>query len=231
MGVKISNLPIIVTPALSDIFPVVQSGITYQESFTQLSSLFATSGSNSNITSLSGLTTPLSIAQGGTASATGNPTFVSVAFSPTTGGIVGTATNDSAGAGTVGQFINSVILTGSAVALTTNTAANITSISLSAGDWDVWGTLWLAPAAGTITTTIAVAVSQTTGTMPTTPAIGTSIQMIRGLSTAATEVCILEAPTTRISIGGTTTIYLVAYVTFTTSTMGGYGSLCARRVR
>jgi hypothetical protein len=66
MGVKISSLPIIVTPALSDVFPVVQAGVTYKESFTQLSSLFATAGANSNITSLSGLTTPLSAAQGGT---------------------------------------------------------------------------------------------------------------------------------------------------------------------
>lgn len=56
MGVKISNLPAIVTPALTDIFPVVQSGVTYKESFTQLSSLFATSGANSNITSMTGLT-------------------------------------------------------------------------------------------------------------------------------------------------------------------------------
>jgi hypothetical protein len=71
MGVKISNLPIIVTPALSDVFPVVQAGVTYKESFTQLTSLFATSGANSNITSLSGLSTPLSVGQGGTGSATG----------------------------------------------------------------------------------------------------------------------------------------------------------------
>jgi hypothetical protein len=56
MGIKISQLPVIATPALGDIFPVVQSGVTYQESFTQLSSLFATAGANSNITSLTGLT-------------------------------------------------------------------------------------------------------------------------------------------------------------------------------
>lgn len=66
MGIKISALPSIVTPSMSDIFPVVQSGVTYKESFTQLSSLFATAGVNSNITSLSGLTTPLSADQGGT---------------------------------------------------------------------------------------------------------------------------------------------------------------------
>lgn len=44
------------TPALTDVFPIVQAGVTYKESFTQLTSLFATSGANSNITSMTGLT-------------------------------------------------------------------------------------------------------------------------------------------------------------------------------
>lgn len=39
-GIKISNLPSIVTPLISDIFPVVQGGVTYKESGSQLSTLF-----------------------------------------------------------------------------------------------------------------------------------------------------------------------------------------------
>lgn len=42
MGIKISNLPAIVTPELTDIFPVVQGGVTYKESITQLSTLLVT---------------------------------------------------------------------------------------------------------------------------------------------------------------------------------------------
>jgi hypothetical protein len=56
MGVKISALPIIVTPALSDVFPVVQGGVTYKESCTQLSTLFGLVGVNTQITSMTGLT-------------------------------------------------------------------------------------------------------------------------------------------------------------------------------
>lgn len=41
MGVKISNLPSIVTPNLTDIFPVVQNGVTYKETCTQLSALLS----------------------------------------------------------------------------------------------------------------------------------------------------------------------------------------------
>jgi len=41
-GVKISALPEIVAPALTDVFPVVQGGVTYKETCTQLAALIAT---------------------------------------------------------------------------------------------------------------------------------------------------------------------------------------------
>ncbi len=56
MGIKISELLPVATPALSDVFPIVQSGVTYKESFTQLTSLFATAPVNDNITSMTALT-------------------------------------------------------------------------------------------------------------------------------------------------------------------------------
>lgn len=51
MGVKISNLPAIVAPGLSDVFPVVQSGVTYKETVAQLATLLNTSGSIPSFTS------------------------------------------------------------------------------------------------------------------------------------------------------------------------------------
>ncbi len=60
MGVKINSLPPIAAPALSDVFPVVQSGVTYKETITQLSTLLSTVSANfpvnTNITSMTGLT-------------------------------------------------------------------------------------------------------------------------------------------------------------------------------
>lgn len=44
-GIKISGLPVIASPALSDTFPVVQSGVTYEESCTQLQTLLTGTGS------------------------------------------------------------------------------------------------------------------------------------------------------------------------------------------
>src|SRR5260221_11377663 len=54
---------------------------------------------------------------------------------------VGSTTNDSAVAGNIGEIVTATLATGSAVVLTTNTTANVTSISLTAGDWDVTGTV------------------------------------------------------------------------------------------
>lgn len=48
MGIKISALPAIVTPALTDVFPVVQGSVTYKETITQLSALIAVSGGTVN---------------------------------------------------------------------------------------------------------------------------------------------------------------------------------------
>jgi hypothetical protein len=59
------------------------------------------------------------------------------------GQLPGTATNDSAAAGDVGEYVSSVIATGSATSFTTATAKNITSISPTAGDWDVQGECWI----------------------------------------------------------------------------------------
>lgn len=102
MGVKISALPVIATPAMTDVFPVVQSGVTYKETFTQLSSLFATAGANSNITSLSGLTTPLSVPQGGTGLATATAYAVLVGGTTTVNPFQSVAS-----VGTTGQVLTS----------------------------------------------------------------------------------------------------------------------------
>lgn len=229
MGVKISNLPVIVTPALTDVFPVVQGGVTYQESFTQFTSLFATAGANANITSLSGLTTPLSIAQGGTGSATGDPVFHSVAFSPTTRGIVGTLTNDAADVGFVGEFIESTVLIGASVALTTATPADITSIALTPGDWDVCGTVWTNPNVATTTSSTACWTSSVSATIPTAPHEGGFC--LYQFATVAGAAVGVPAGERRYSLAVNTTVYLSISVAFAVNTNAAYGYIRARRAR
>src|SRR5262245_50475602 len=69
--------------------------------------------------------------------------------------LTGTTTNDNAATGKIGEYLESEILIGSHVQLTNATAANITSLSLTAGDWNVWGQVNTDPAATTTTSLVA----------------------------------------------------------------------------
>lgn len=164
---------------------------------------------------------------GGTTAAAGSFTTLSASSTITpsqTAGIVGTTTNNSANAGSVGEYITA---TGTAVSLSTGTVANITSISLTAGDWDVQGNVTYNPAGTTIVQGGGAGVNTTSVTLPADP-LDTHMGAVNyGTGTAPS----LIAPVQRILIASTTTVYLVAYANFTTSTCTATGIIRARRVR
>ncbi len=234
MGIKISALPSVAVPALTDVFPIVQAGVTYKETVTQLSALIggvvsgSIIGTANQITVTPGvgnvtLSTPQDIAT------TSDVTFGSVAFNPTTKGIVGTATNNNTGTGYVGEFVSSVIAAASAVSVLTAAATNLTSISLTAGDWDLWGNITFLTAATTSVTNTASWISSTSATIPDASVLASHIfsAVAPGLNSTFTEV----APCLRFSLSGTTTIYITGYVQFTVSTMTMCGGIYARRRR
>lgn len=150
----------------------------------------------------------------------------------------GTATNDSAAAGVIGQVLSISRLKSAAVSATTATSLNVTAaaLSLTAGDWDVSGAIGFLPAATTSVTILQAAISKTTAALPASDTLGvpTSGEVTMQVSTAANVMVsdtLVPLPTTRISLAGTTSIFLVANATFSVSTLTVYGSLNARRVR
>lgn len=145
------------------------------------------------------------------------------------GQYLGTATNDNASVGNVGEFISSEIGSGSAVSLTTGVYANITSISLTAGDWDIWGGITFAPAGTTVMGSAVATLSTVSATRPATPNGGAFNQIIATFTTGQGQV--LPTGMMRLSISSPTTVYLVAFSNFTTSTCSAYGGIYARRVR
>ena len=148
---------------------------------------------------------------------------------PIEAGLVCSATNDSAAASKLGQYISSSVLVGSSVSLTSTVAANVTSISLTAGDWDVAATVIYNPAAGTTTTFKQWGISQTSATQPTLGAENNG-----GFSTQAWAAGTTDSFTAgpmRISLASTTTVYLVAQATFAVDTNSVYGFIGARRPR
>jgi hypothetical protein len=137
-------------------------------------------------------------------------------------GIVGTTAANNAAAGSVGEFV-SANAAGGSVPLTTAVAANITSISLTAGDWDVDGNSNFAFSAASAVTVIA-AISATSATLP--PGVFQGSLQGSTLTNAT-----LPTGTTRFSLAATTTIFLVGFASFAGVTCNGGGFIRARRVR
>lgn len=151
------------------------------------------------------------------------------------GQVPGETSTGSASSGNVGEYISANVASGSAISLTNNTAANIASISLAAGDWDVQGTVYYTGGATTNVQYMVSSISTASGALdlgvgnfgllvgfnsvPYSPTSGSAV----GLS--------VVSPTVRKSLASTTTIYLVAQSGFGTSTTSAYGFIRARRVR
>lgn len=133
------------------------------------------------------------------------------------GGIAGRTTAPAAG--TVGELVSQTPVT---TGLTTNTATSVSSISLTAGVWDITGSCQCTPSA--TMTVVAVAVNATTNTLPGAPLFAT-VQSTSSLSTTC-----LTAPTLRVVLTSTTTYYLVVLADFTSGTVSALPMLRATRI-
>lgn len=144
------------------------------------------------------------------------------------GQLPGTTTNDSAAAGKVGELISSTITFANKISLTSGVVVNLTSISLTAGDWDVASVTYHPVGATTVITSIDSSISATTAAIDFTAG---SFNEIGPPITAGWISITLPISPKQISLSGTTTIFLVVASTFTTSTMQAWGTIRARRVR
>lgn len=161
-------------------------------------------------------------------SATGTSLALSGAFTPnSTAGIVGTTTNDSATAGSVGEYISSNVVLGSATPLSTASATGIASIPLTAGDWDVRLQAGFLNASATVTL-YSSSISLTNGTNDTT--LGRFAQLPVSLSSNSNIVTLPIVPA-RFSLAAPATVYAVYTATFSAGSVGGFGIISARRVR
>lgn len=146
---------------------------------------------------------------------------------PLAGQVPGTSTNDNSAAGKVGEVILSTVAV-STVSLSTGTAANITSISLTAGDWDVYGLIDYHPGGSTTASYLQGGISQTSGTLGSQETIASDpFAIAAGLGVDPGIV----VPPQRVNLASTTTVYLVAKAGFALSTLTGGGILWARRAR
>jgi hypothetical protein len=140
--------------------------------------------------------------------------------------IRGTTTNDSAATGIVGEYIESIISSGTAYPAT-NTWGDLTSISLTAGDWDVQFNPVFTQDTSLTTSGLLAGVSSSSATLPS----GAAERAHSPSGPNGNSDLSIAPPVTRISLASTTTIYGVATGIFSAGTMSAYGFIRARRVR
>ena len=146
-------------------------------------------------------------------------------------GIVGVTGGGAAAAGIDGQVISSLVPIGSAVSIATSgTAVNVTSVSLTAGDWDVEGSVNFVAGSATIVGGALHEVGFNTTTV-TLPVDGSEVYL--SAPTLTTTSANFGTPVQRkvYNVSSTTTVYLVANGTFTAGTEKVYGTITARRIR
>lgn len=162
---------------------------------------------------------------------TGANTVFAGTITPTqTGGIVGTTTNNDVQAGSVGELITASLAVGSQINLTNNVPANIISISLTAGDWDVSGVLHFNYGA---TDSVGFLIGSTSSTSATHGAVDTQTQLVfpsAGQVNGNQTPHRMSVPMNRFKLSGTTTVFLVATAAFT-GAYNAHGMIRARRVR
>ena len=125
--------------------------------------------------------------------------------------IVGTVANDNAAAGSVGEYLTAA---GSAVSISNTTATNCTSRALTAGDYDVWGSITFTPGATTTVTIVQAGLNTTSATIPSAGNLWT---LQGSLTTGATQSA--AVPYQRVKLTSSGTVYLVGFAAFGVSTM------------
>jgi hypothetical protein len=166
--------------------------------------------------------------------------------------ITGSATNDSACAGCVGQFVSSrtdalanqtaannadgSVVT-SAPLLTTAVPNNVTQILLGAGDWDCRGDAALQDVSGAVTIFSLWTSIQNQNAVPPQQVVNTngaglnhSYVSLQAASVTSPNWA-LATGSARYSLAAATSVYLNTVATFASGTVGAQGVLDCRRMR
>lgn len=144
----------------------------------------------------------------------------------------GTSTNDNAASGYIGETIPFELASGSAVSLTSGTAKDIGTLTLTAGDWMVfWNPMFHPAATTTISTVLGWINIANANVYPGAPNGGGVVKQTFPSAFTPNDELILGRCSKRVSLSGTTTINLGAIGYFSGSTLGGYGQGIAVRIR
>ncbi|GAB2885949.1 hypothetical protein GCM10027093_21270 [Paraburkholderia jirisanensis] len=133
--------------------------------------------------------------------------------------INGVTNGSNALAGSVGEYVTA---TGTGVSMSSGVNNTVASIPLSAGDWDVWGNVEFAQTGGALSTVLVTSISQGSASIASAPN-----RAVSQFSTSLPQT--VTPPMQRVSIAGSSTVFLMAVPTFTGGTLTATGFIAARR--
>lgn len=161
-----------------------------------------------------------------TTSSSGVPSIDTTNFSVLSTGVQmkGNNTNTTPPSGFIGEQVRSFVASASSVNIPALTATNITSISLTAGIWDVSCVLMFKGTPGTATA-CGASISTTSATLGT----GGDNYITFPSAPSSSGDLGLTIPSYRLTLSGTTTVYLVGLCAFLSGSCSGYGRISATR--
>lgn len=221
-----STSPTITTPTLTS--PIIGTGI-FDSNGNEIFLFTATASAVNDVTFANAATgnSPTFTASGG------DTNIILTLNGKGTGGVAlkGTGTNNNAASGQIGEIVYSNVVSGSAIALTSGIAANITSISLTAGDWDLSAVGCTNVGGSTTTSAYNFWINTVSASFPASNTNLTPIVGANAIPTNTGQVFNVALPAGRISLPSTTTLYFSVQATFAASTLSAYGWVMARRAR
>ena len=144
--------------------------------------------------------------------------------------LVGVTDGSNAAAGNVGEYVSSLIHPSPGVSITNNVTKTITQITLQAGDWDLWGELFV----NNNVVTYAEAALSTATTFPALtafPADGASAAAFNQIDISDGDSPTLNLGPMRVNITSPATFFLITSALFSTGTATAGGAIRARRRR
>jgi len=138
--------------------------------------------------------------------------------------IYGNGTNSAPISGQLGEQVRATVAQGTPVSLSNGTAADVTSISIGAGTWDISAVIGFTGTSA-VATTFTGSVNTTTGTLGT---LGDNSVTVQAASLAINDMSV-TIPSWRLTTASTT-VYLVAKSDFGAGTVNAYGRISATRV-
>lgn len=155
-----------------------------------------------------------------------NVVTIPLAAAAFAGSVLGRTNGTPAPPGTVGEYLTS---TSAPLTLASGVVASVASITLSAGDWDVWGSIYISPVGGATVIGGALGTNTISTALPTWPNGGrTNIENSGPTGAGVNTGMQLWTGASQYNFANPTTVYTIATMFFVGSTTT-HGFIAARR--